>query len=248
LRIVSTQNRYNFHYLTEKIIKGNNTQTQEQARNEVFRILLQPRQASAFWGQFKRSVINVSEQMERDRALGVSNPNTPIWTRERIEPSIEEAQIAGDKIRLVNGVTQTAIEAAKTPQLESKSFSPASPAPSTPQSLSPAVSAPDPWTDEPEPEPEPQLSMREMLATRGVKGFCKQMPKVSKSEAEIESRAQKPRRTHISQMSVAEINEYLTDPILKAQLMPQLWDSNYELITDEWGEIIGVEPPPPVEE
>ncbi|MEO1673486.1 MAG: hypothetical protein AAFR77_22360, partial [Cyanobacteria bacterium J06631_2] len=33
-------------YLTEKIIKGNNTQSSEQARNEVFRILSQPRQAS----------------------------------------------------------------------------------------------------------------------------------------------------------------------------------------------------------
>ena len=25
--------------------------------------------------------------MMRDRALGVSNPNTPVWRRERIEPS-----------------------------------------------------------------------------------------------------------------------------------------------------------------
>ena len=75
-------------YLTEKIIRGNNTQTTEQARNEVFRILEKPRQAKAFWGQFKRSVVNVAETVKRDRALGVNNPNTPVWTRERIEPSI----------------------------------------------------------------------------------------------------------------------------------------------------------------
>ena len=65
-------------YLTEEIIKGNNTQSNEQARNEVFRMLDQPRQATAFCGQFKRSVVNVSEQVERARALGVSNPNTPV--------------------------------------------------------------------------------------------------------------------------------------------------------------------------
>ena len=106
-------------YLTEKLIRGNNTQTSEQARNEVFRILDKPRQAKAFWGQFKRSVVNVSEQVERDRALGVSNPNTPVWTRERIEPSVEEAAAAGQKIMAVNGTTQAVIESAKTPQIES---------------------------------------------------------------------------------------------------------------------------------
>ncbi|MGB5709613.1 MAG: hypothetical protein WBM44_01695, partial [Waterburya sp.] len=148
-------------YLTEKIIKGNNTQTQEQARNEVFRILSQPRQAKAFWGQFKRSVINVSEQVDRDRALGVSNPNTPTWTRERVEPSIEEARHAGDKIMAVNGASQAVIEGATNPQLSSKEPSP--------KSISES-STPDPWTDKSEPELESksQLSMREILAARGV--------------------------------------------------------------------------------
>ena len=97
-------------YLTEKIIKGNNTQTTEQARNEVFRILSQPRQAKAFWGQFKRSVVNVSEQVERDRALGVSSPNTPVWSRERIEPSVEEAAAAGKRLWRANGAVQAVIE------------------------------------------------------------------------------------------------------------------------------------------
>jgi hypothetical protein len=220
-------------YLTEKIIKGNNTQTQEQARNEVFRILLQPRQASAFWGQFKRSVINVSEQMERDRALGVSNPNTPIWTRERIEPSIEEAAAAGDKILAVNGATKLITgetrEKVKGEREKEQEF---------------LLSPEDPWTE----DDKPQLTMREMLAARGVKGFCKAMPKVSREEAEAEAkkeaealkRQQMNRKTHLNQMSVDEINELVKDPILRAQLTPQLINSNYELILDYLGQIIGV--------
>ncbi|NJL51746.1 MAG: hypothetical protein HC930_05105 [Hydrococcus sp. SU_1_0] len=228
-------------YLTEKIIRGNNTQTQEQARNEVFRILDQPRQAKAFWGQFKRSVVNVSEQVERDRALGVSNPNTPVWSRERIEPSIEEAQKAGKKIMAANG-TQTAMEAAKIPQLEleAKSFTSAPPASST-SSASPASPSPsDPWTNEPEPESKPQLTMREMLAARGIKGFVKSMPKVSQAEIEAEERAEIKPKTNIATMAIAEINDYLQDPILRAQLTPQLIDSDYELILDYLGQIIGV--------
>jgi hypothetical protein len=221
-------------YLIEKIKRGDNTQTNEQARNEAFRIIRQPQQAMSFWGVFKRSVVNVSEQIERDRDLGVSNPSTPVWTRERIEPSIIEAENAGDKIMAVNGTAQAAqaaIEAAETPKQESLSES--------------AIS--DPWTD----EEKPQLSMREMLAQMGVKGFCKPMPKVSEYELAKEEREQtKPKtpKTNIAQMSVAEINDYLTDPIFRKQLMPQLWDSDYELITDELGQIIAVEPPPPVEE
>ena len=241
-------------YLTEKIIKGNNTQSNEQARNEVFRILSQPRQAKAFWGQFKRSVVNVSEQVDRDRALGVSNPHTPVWTRERIEPSIEEAAEAGQKIMAVNDATQAVLESAdalanplgQAPQLESKNSPPVPPSPE------------DPWTEDDQrtEDEQPSLSMREILAERGVKGFAKAMPKVSKAEAEAEAliesearqRQQMNRKTHISQMSLAEINEYLTDPILRAQLTPQLFKSDYELITDYLGQIIGVKAPPPAEE
>ena len=220
-------------YLTEKIIRGNNTQTTEQARNEVFRILDQPRQAIAFWGQFKRSVVNVSQAVERDRALGVSNPNTPVWTRERIEPSVEEAAAAGKKIMAVNGAVGNAIAEAKTtPQLESKTQQP----------------TPDPWTDQPQAESEPQPTMREMLAARGVKGFCQQMPKVSKAEVKAEERKQIKPKTNIAVMAISEINDYLTDPILRAQLTPQLIDSNYELITDYLGQIIAVKAPPLEEE
>ena len=181
-------------------------------------------------------MVNVSEQVERDRALGVSNPNTPVWTRERIEPSIEEAAAAGQKIMAVNGATQAVIESTRTPQLESRS----------------GTATSDPWIE----ESKPQLSMREMLAERGVKGFCpkgyrsayKPMPKVSQAElaaalkdtASHKERKQKKPKTNIAQMSLIEINDYLTDSILRAQLTPQLIDSDYELITNELGQIIGV--------
>ncbi len=215
-------------YLTEKIKRGDNTQPNEQARNEAFRILRSPQQTMSFWGVFKRSVVNVSEQIERDRDLGVSNPSTPVWTKERVEPSIEEAERAGDKIMAVNGTAQAVIIAAKTPKQESLSESVIS----------------DPWTD----EEKPKVSMREMLAQMGVKGFCKPMPKVSEEKLAKEKREQRKPKTNIATMAIAEINDYLTDPILRAQLMPQLWDSDYELITDYLGQIIGVKAPPAAEE
>ena len=259
-------------YLTEKLIRGNNTQTSEQARNEVFRILEKPRQAKAFWGQFKRSIVNVSEQVERDRSLGVSNPNTPVWTRERIEPSVEEAATAGQKIMAVNGgdraiaqgVSKTLAQT-EPPQIESthkaldKQESPP-PDPWTDSEVYPfrdkSKSEPEPFSEEDKPESKPRLSMREMLAERGVKGFCKSIPKVSKEEAEAEAKAESEAikrqqmnyKTHLNQMSLDEINELILDPISRTELTPQLYQSDYELITDELGQIIAVEPPPKVEE
>ena len=238
-------------YLTEKIIKGNNTQTQEQARNEVFRILEKPRQAKAFWGQFKRSVVNVSEQVERDRALGVTSPNTPVWTRERIEPSVEEAAAAGQNISAVNDACQAVLKPAQTPQLESKD----SPRHLTSTSLNKSKEVPlssDPWSDRPKDthcdRDERQPTMREILAERGVKGFCKPMPKVSREEAEAEAKAESEAikrqqmnyKTHLNQMSLDEINELLKDPISRTELTPQLINSKYELITDYLGQIIRV--------
>lgn len=219
-------------YLTEKLKAGNNSTSDEQTRNEVFRILAQPRQARAFWGQFKRSVVNAARQVERDRALGISNPATPVWTKERVEPSIEEARHAGEKIMAMNGNARSAIKSANKPQLESKR--PAS------------SSILDPWNDDGE---IPQVScppLRELLAERlgkkNLKGFTKQMPKVSKSEIEAKERANKKPKTNIAVMSIAEINDYLSDPILRKQIAPQLIRSSYQLITDELGEIIAVEP------
>ncbi|MEL7079043.1 MAG: hypothetical protein AAFY50_19395 [Cyanobacteria bacterium J06648_1] len=242
-------------YLTEKIIKGNNTQSSEQARNEVFRILSQPRQASAFWGQFKRSVVNVSQQVERDRALGVSNPHTPVWTRERIEPSIEEAAAAGDTIRSVNGSTQIAIEAVKNPQLKSQDSSiPPSPELPAPDSTVPDPTA-DPWTEgdrvceaspkESASDQHPQPSLRELLEERNILGYTKPIPKVEPAELQAEQqqedRQKLNRKTHISQMSVAEINELLGDPITRQELTPQIIiDDKFDIITDYLGQILAV--------
>ncbi len=238
-------------YLTEKIKRGDNTQTDEQTRNEVFRILDKPRQAKAFWGQFKRSVVNVSSQVEKDRALGVSHPSTPVWTKERIEPSIEEAAAAGEKIMAVNGNAQAAI-ASSTTESQSK---PPQPALSLKSDVA-SFEVPDPWTDEEESQPTAskpatsQPTMRELLTevlderNLNLKGFVKAMPLVSKSEAEAEERKAMKPKTNISQMSVAEINEYLADPVLRKQIMPQLWDSDYEFTTNEYGDIIRVKRPP----
>ena len=158
-----------------------------------------------------------------------------MWSKERIEPSVEEAAAAGQKIMTVNGTaTRTAIEGVKTPQLENLQ-----------RTLNKSkLPEPDPWIgkseSELEPESKPRLSLRKMLAARGVKGFCKSMPKVSKAEIEKEERAEIEPKTNIATMAIAEINDYLTDPILRAQLTPQLYQSDYELITDELGQIIKV--------
>ncbi|MGK7894576.1 MAG: hypothetical protein AB4372_13365, partial [Xenococcus sp. (in: cyanobacteria)] len=240
---------------------GNNSQTDEQARNEVFRILNQPRQAQDFWSQFKRSLINVSQEVDRYRALGISNPHTPIWTRERVEPSLEEAATAGAKIMEVNSEAQKAIAASTNPQLAASNNPQLE---SSSQSSKSDVITPDPWSDESQTESSsessrtddddsPKMSLREMLTLklgkRNLKGFVKQMPQVSQEEVEAEAAAEaakeelanKNSKVNISRMSMAEINESLQDPILRKELTPQLWDSDYALITDELGEIIGVE-------
>jgi DNA-binding Lrp family transcriptional regulator len=225
-------------YLVEKLIKGNNSQTREQAMVTALNIASTPKQAIFFWKECKISLGNALDEAERHRKLGVKALPTPLWTKERPEPTIQEAAIAGTKIALINSSTQASLEAAKNPQIEGKSEPP----------------TPDPWKDDrPDAQrsganPLGQLSMREMLAKRGVKGFAKAMPKVSASEAEAEAkkesealqRQQMNYKNHLNQMSVDEINDYLKDPILRAQLTPQLIDSNYELVMDYLGQIIGV--------
>lgn len=251
-------------YLVEKLIKGNNSQTREQAMVTALNIASTPKQAIFFWKECKISLGNALNEAERHRQLGVKALPTPLWTKERPEPTLAEAAIAGTKIQQINSSTQVSIEedamlssygnisavrAAKNPQIESQKESP----------------TPDPWKDD---KPllkdlstelsgtsrivgdtaEHKLSMREMLAARKVKGFCpkgyrsayKAMPKISQAEIEAEERAEIKPKTNIAQMSLVEINDYLKDPILRAQLMPQLWDSDYELITDYLGQIIGV--------
>ena len=198
--------------------------------------------------QFKRSVVNVSEQVEKDRALGVSNPHTPTWTRERVEPSLEEAATAGAKIMEVNGAAQAAIEASSNPQLEAAGNTELE---ASPQSNQSEVTTPDPWSDESQTDDDdsPKMSLREMftlrLGKRNPKGFVKKMPQVSQEEVEAEAAkeelASRNGKVKINRMTIAEINESLQDPILRKVLTPQLWNSDYALIMDELGEIIGVE-------
>ena len=86
--------------------------------------------------------------------------------------------------------------------------------------------------------------MTKKLGDRNLKGFVKAMPQVSPAEVEAEERAEIKPKTSIAQMSVAEINDYLRDPILRKQITPGLMRSDYELITDELGQIIAVKRTP----
>ena len=233
-------------YLAEKLKGGYDAI--EKAYQGALKILEQPQQAQVFWSQFKRSLINVSEQVEKDRALGVSNPHTPIWTRERVEPSTEEAATAGATIMGVNNAAQAAIEASSNPQLAAARNTQLE---ASPQSNSSEVTTPDPWSDESHTDDDdsPKMSLREMftlrLGKRNPKGFVKKMPQVSQEEVEAEAAkeelASRNGKVKINRMTIAEINESLQDPILRKVLTPQLWHSDYALITDELGEIIGVE-------
>ena len=92
------------------------------------------------------------------------------------------------------------------------------------------------------------MSLREILTlklgARNLKGFVKQMPQVSTAEVKASERANRNSKVNISCMTMAEINESLQDPILRRELTPQLWYSDYVFITDELGEIIKVERAP----
>ncbi|MGK7957948.1 MAG: hypothetical protein AB4063_22240, partial [Crocosphaera sp.] len=207
--------------------------------NEVFRILSQPRQAKAFWGQFKRSVVNVADQVERDRALGVSNPHTPVWTRERVEPSISEAAAAGEKIMAVNGTAQVAVEAANNLQLEPDNSHQLKNQDGHQEHLSPQESSTpdeveagsalkgqstfDPWIDEEtslacdDGDEEPQPTMKELLTkrlgNRNLKGFIKQMPQVSQAEAEAEASAETEAHNRQKMNQKTHINQMSIDEI-----------------------------------
>ena len=234
-------------YLTEKIKRGDNTTSEEQTRNEVFRILNQPRQAKAFWGQFKRSVVNVARRGESDLALGVGNPNTPVWTRERIEPTIEEAAVAGEFIMAVNGSAGTAIAAVKTLQLGQSSQSDNSRLDRHLVDKTSEIS--DPWQDEEIAIKEPAPTLREVLSrklgNRNLKGFVKAMPKVSQEEAKAENEAtlrqKMNRKTHLNQMSIDEINKLLADPIMRKELTHQIiFNDRFDVVTDNLGEVLAV--------
>ena len=105
-------------YLAEKLIQGNNSQTREQAIDKALDIANSPKRAMFFWKECKISLGNALYEAERHRDLGVNALSTPLWTKERPEPTLEEAANAGNKIQQINGSTKAAIEATKNRQIE----------------------------------------------------------------------------------------------------------------------------------
>lgn len=105
-------------YLTEKLIKGNNSQTREQAVLQALNIASNPKQAIFFWKECKISLGNALSEAERHRKLGVQALPTPLWTKQRPEPTLEEAANAGRKIQQIHSSTKAAIEATQNRQIE----------------------------------------------------------------------------------------------------------------------------------
>ena len=230
-------------YLTEKLIKGNNSQTREQAILQALNIVSSPKQAIFFWKECKISLGNALSEAERHRALGVQALPTPLWTKERPEPTLEEAAIAGTKIARIHSSTQAAIEATKNRQIEGSTQE--IEASLHKKSNTPVES--DPWVDEETPSKKPKLSD---YLTDDLKRLFKQHSDKTKAKSvrsklpqldELELRREPLR---ISKMNLGEINKALTDPILRAELTPQLMLSDYELIKDEMGRIIRIEDVP----
>lgn len=247
-------------YLAEKLIKGNNSQTREQAIANALDIVSSPKQAIFFWKECKISLGNALHEAERHRALGVQALPTPLWTKERPEPTLEEAAIAGTKIALINSSTENAIEAAQNRQIEGST---GQIEPSTHNTSNTSLES-DPWLDEVKP---PQKRTSAVLGVSPISNSFKK-PRISDfasedfkrkmglGEAEqTESKSESKKRyaqpdewrrqpLRIEEMNFAEINKALLDPILRDELTPQLMLSDYELITDEMGRILRIEKPP----
>ena len=229
-------------YLAEKLIKGNNTQTREIAISEALRIAKDPETARFFWKECKVSLVNAKASTERDRALGVSNPVTPTWTHERVEPTIEEAAAASMEIKGINQQTTMAIEAARSPQaqLNSGDKSITGAADQAEDLAVESTATADPWLDD---QPKRKKSIREIYAE--LHGGIDKIPEVirpKKVEVEIR-RVKAPYKLSLENMDIAQINKALADPVLNAELTPQIFLSDYRIITDYLGRITGVEPP-----
>ena len=226
-------------YLAEKLIQGNNSQTRETAIANALNIASSPKQAIFFWKECKISLGNALDEAERHRALGVRALPTPLWTKERPEPTLEEAAIAGTKIQQINSSTKAAIEATKNRQIEGST---SKIEPDTHLSSNTPLES-DPWLDE-EKSKKPKISD---YAGEKLKGLLsKGGGKKSKSEKRSPQPNQWRRQPlRIEQMRLDEINKALLDPILRDELTPQLiFNSNYELITDEIGRILRIEDKP----
>lgn len=242
-------------YLAEKLIKGNNSQTREQAVANALNIVSSPKQAIFFWKECKISLGNALDEAERHRALGVQALPTPLWTKERPEPTLEEAAIAGTKITLINSSTQNAIEAAQNRQIEGSTGQ----IELSTQLESNTPNESDPWLDEEKPPQKPTSAVlgvdpmsnsfkkpriSDFVSEDFKRRFCKGF--AQKTESKSTKRSPQPdewRRQPLSidEMNLAEINKALLDPILRDELTPQLMLSDYELITDEIGRILRIE-------
>ena len=227
-------------YLAEKLIKGNNSQTRETAIANALNIASSPKQAIFFWKECKISLGNALDEAERHRALGVRALPTPLWTKERREPTLEEAATAGLKIQQINSYTENALQAAKNRQIEGAT---SKIEPDTRLSSN-TIQEFDPWLDEEKPK-KPKISdyasekLKGLLSKGGGK---KSKLKSSKRYRQPDDWRRQPLR--IKEMNFAEINKALADPILRGELTPQLMLSDYELITDELGRILRIEKPP----
>ena len=227
-------------YLAEKLIRGNNTQTREIAISEALRIAKDPETARFFWKECKVSLVNAKARTERARALGVSNPVTPTWTHERVEPTVEEAAAASMEIKGINQQTTRAIEAASNPQAQLAGRTTSIP-PGTEKAEVESVepTAADPWSDEePQQNPQKRMSIRETIAQQ--RGGIDRIPKIIQPKKASRRHRARPPKLDLKDLNLDEINRALTDPVLNADLTPQLMQSHYELITDEFGRIRSV--------
>lgn len=160
-------------YLAEKLIKGNNTQTREIAISEALRIAKDPEQARFFWKECKVSLVNAKARTERDRALGVLNPVTPIWTHERVEPTIEEAAAASMEIKGINQQTTMAIEAASNSMAQLEGHSKREAIATGIEKDSTTAATADPWLED---KPKRKQSILEAVAE--ARGGIDQIPKI----------------------------------------------------------------------
>ena len=225
-------------YLAEKLIKGNNSQTREQAIANALDIASSPKQAIFFWKECKISLGNALHEAERHRALGVKALPTPLWTKERPEPTLEEAAIAGTKIQQINSSTENALQAAHNRQIEGSTRQIE---PST-HEKSNTTNESDPWLDEVKPPSKPKISdfASEDFKRKMGLGEAEQIKsKSTKRYCQPDEWRREPLR--IEEMNLAEINKALLDPILRDELAPQLMLSDYEFITDEMGRILRIE-------
>ncbi|MDJ0594393.1 MAG: hypothetical protein QNJ72_31200, partial [Pleurocapsa sp. MO_226.B13] len=197
-----------------------------------------PKQAIFFWKECKISLGNALHEAERHRALGVKALPTPLWTKERPEPTLEEAAKAGIKIQQINSSTQNAIEAAQNRQIEGSTQQIE---PSTHKKSNIPLES-DPWLDEEKPPQKPKISdfASEDFKRKMNKGFAQKTESKSTKRSPQPDKWRRRQPLKIEEMKLAEINKALLDPILREELTPQLMLSDYELITDEMGRIISV--------